>query len=160
MAAPCWIQLPIKRAHPVGFAAPLAKFVADEYQQDPALLKQAVQELTELRDACVVRPAEKHESGLNAIHKYYGRLLALSQRFPFATSEPWNGTLPAPIGLKFAWDDEFAPTGLFARSKTVGTCVCVCVCGGGCFAHTNTRTRTHARAHKQAHAHWWCVMVV
>ncbi|EDQ89503.1 uncharacterized protein MONBRDRAFT_32312 [Monosiga brevicollis MX1] len=119
MAQPCWIELPPKRAQHVSFTEPLIKFVANEYQQDPATLKEAVQELTDLRDACVVRPAERHESGLKAINKYYGRLCALSKRFPFRTSEPWSGTPPPPIGIKFAWDDLFAANSLFSRSKTV-----------------------------------------
>jgi programmed cell death 6-interacting protein len=63
------MQLPTKRAKPVSFTAPLAKFVANEYQQDPALLKDAVQELTDLREACVVRAPEKHESGYKAVCK-------------------------------------------------------------------------------------------
>ena len=70
MATSCWIELPTKKAHAVNFTSPLAKFVADEYQQDPATLKEAVQEFTNLRDACVVRPPEKHESGLKALEKF------------------------------------------------------------------------------------------
>eukprot|EP00730_Choanoeca_flexa_P020286 TRINITY_DN9918_c0_g1_i1.p1 TRINITY_DN9918_c0_g1~~TRINITY_DN9918_c0_g1_i1.p1 ORF type:complete len:877 (+),score=239.98 TRINITY_DN9918_c0_g1_i1:62-2692(+) len=117
MSSACWIQLPTKRAKPVRFTEPLARFVADEYHQDPATLKEAVQELTELRDACVVRPPEKHESGYKALCKYYGRLTALSQRFPFKTSEPWNGILPAPISVKFTWEDLYASKSFFKGSN-------------------------------------------
>eukprot|EP00045_Choanoeca_perplexa_P013490 m.153355 g.153355 ORF g.153355 m.153355 type:complete len:893 (+) comp16368_c0_seq3:1586-4264(+) len=119
MSQACWIKLPTKRAKPVNFTTPLAKFVANEYQQDPGLLKEAVQELTDLREACVVRAPEKHESGYKAVCKYYGRLTALSQRFPFKTSEPWDGVLPAPIGLEFTWEDLFASTAFFSKKKDV-----------------------------------------
>lgn len=40
------------------------------------------------------------------------------RRFPFASLEPWNGVLPMPIKVKFAWPDLFA-SGMFAK-KTVG----------------------------------------
>lgn len=65
-----WVSVPTKTAGKVDLTTPLAKFVADEYQQDPAKLKDAVREFDELRDKCVVRPPEKHESGYNALAKY------------------------------------------------------------------------------------------
>lgn len=70
LPAASWVQVPTKAAAPVSLAEPLALFVANEYNSDPAALKDAVRELAELRDACVVRPPEKHESGYNALAKY------------------------------------------------------------------------------------------
>ena len=65
-----WVDVPSKLAGSIDLVAPLAKFVADEYQQDPAKLKDAVKEFTELREACIVKPPEKHESGYKAVAKY------------------------------------------------------------------------------------------
>jgi hypothetical protein len=64
-----WVEVPCKLAGTVNLVAPLAKFVADEYQQDPAKLKDAVREFGELREACIVKPPEKHESGYKAVAK-------------------------------------------------------------------------------------------
>ncbi|EGD72559.1 hypothetical protein PTSG_00583 [Salpingoeca rosetta] len=107
-----------KKAQHVSFVEPLAKFVSREYQQDPATLKEPVKELSELRDSCIVKAPEKHDSGLKAVMKYYGRLTALTRRFPFKTSEPWDGILPSPIVLKFSWEDSQASS-VFGGKKIV-----------------------------------------
>ena len=61
------------------------------------------------------RPARRFRNAA----RYYGLLLSLSRRFPFASLEPWDGVPPMPISIKFVWTDLFA-SGLFAKKK-IGT---------------------------------------
>lgn len=113
-----FVSVAPKKAQKTSFVEPLAKFISREYQQDPADIKEPVKELTELRNACVVAAPEKHESGLKAVMKYYGRLTLLSRRFPFKTSEAWDGVLPSPVVVKFAWEDSRGST-VFGGKKVV-----------------------------------------
>eukprot|EP00043_Microstomoeca_roanoka_P007973 m.76873 g.76873 ORF g.76873 m.76873 type:complete len:900 (-) comp14045_c0_seq1:63-2762(-) len=113
-----FVSVDPKKSQPVSFIEPLAKFVAREYQQDPVNIKDAVKALNDLRNACIVKAPEKHDSGLNAVIKYYGTLTCLTRRFPFKTSEPWDGVLPSPICVKFSWEDGQASS-MFGGKKTI-----------------------------------------
>eukprot|EP00056_Hartaetosiga_gracilis_P016208 m.4283 g.4283 ORF g.4283 m.4283 type:complete len:832 (+) comp3854_c0_seq1:1357-3852(+) len=113
-----FISVEMKKASQVDFVRPLMTFVNNEFGEAPEGFEDAVKELTDMRNKCVVKSAEKHESGLRAVMKYYGTLQCLERRFPFKTAEEWDGESVAPIILKFSWEDTVGG-GLFG-SKLVG----------------------------------------
>lgn len=119
MADRGFIAIPLKKAEPVAFQEPLAKFISREYNADPAEYSAAVSTLSSLRDTCVVGTPQIHESGLNALSRYYGLFLSMLKRFPFVTEEAFSTNTPSPIRMNFAWHQVFPPSGLFAKSSRI-----------------------------------------
>lgn len=69
MASPVFVSVPSKLAEAVNFAAPLGTFIASEYAAETGNYSAPIAELNHLRETCVQRRPEVHESGLKALNR-------------------------------------------------------------------------------------------
>ena len=61
------ISLPAKKTESVSFAERFSAYVTSHYGQDPANYSAALSELTQLRDKCLVKPADASDFTLKAV---------------------------------------------------------------------------------------------
>ena len=64
-----FLALPFKETEKVDFRPPLSKFIKDEYEMNADDYAASFNELNTIRDACVARHPELHESGTRAVHR-------------------------------------------------------------------------------------------
>eukprot|EP00055_Hartaetosiga_balthica_P014972 m.85484 g.85484 ORF g.85484 m.85484 type:complete len:832 (+) comp8744_c0_seq1:75-2570(+) len=112
-----FVSVDPKKASKVDFMKPLLDFIGREFGEEPEGFSDALNGLMEMRDSCIIKLPEKHESGLRAVMKYYGTLQCLLRRFPLKTSEDWDGESVEPINIKFSWEDTAGGGGLFGSKQ-------------------------------------------
>ena len=69
-----FISVPLKAAETVDLVGPISKYLKQEYKDEANL--DAIAQFAELRESCVVRSPEKHDSGLRVLQRYF---LAMSR---------------------------------------------------------------------------------
>lgn len=67
MAAQYLLSVPAKSTKNVDFGGPFNRFVANNYDEQPSRYQDAISEFQGLRDATVVKPPDRHETGLDLI---------------------------------------------------------------------------------------------
>lgn len=66
MAASSLLTVPPKGTKSVEFHEKISRFIAQNYEEEqPSKFHEAIKELTGLRDACVVKSPDRHETGLD-----------------------------------------------------------------------------------------------
>lgn len=65
MAAQYLIALPAKATKSVDFTEKLPRFIANNYDDEPGKFREAIKELNGLREACVIKSPDKHDTGLD-----------------------------------------------------------------------------------------------
>ena len=66
MAAHSLLTVPAKGTKSVDFHEKIIRFIAQNYEEDqPSKYHEAIKELSGLRDACVVKTPDRHETGLD-----------------------------------------------------------------------------------------------
>lgn len=68
MASQSLLTVPPKGTKSVEFHEKISRFIAQNYEEDqPSRYHETIKELSGLRDACVVKTPDRHETGLDLI---------------------------------------------------------------------------------------------
>ena len=67
MASQSLLAVPPKSTKSVDFQEKLPRFIANNYDDEPSKFMDAIKELNGLREACVVKTPDRHETGLDLI---------------------------------------------------------------------------------------------
>ena len=65
------LAVPAKATKSVDFTERFPRFIGNNYDDEPAKFSEQIKELNGLREACVVKSPDRHETGLDLIIRYY-----------------------------------------------------------------------------------------
>ncbi|XP_074652220.1 programmed cell death 6-interacting protein-like isoform X2 [Tubulanus polymorphus] len=123
MAAAVYLSVPAKSTIEVDFAKPLQKFITTTFANVAAEnYEQSLVEFNKLRSQVINKLADKHESTLDVLNRYYDQLAAIESKLPIAENQ---------IRINFKWYSAFGKDSIFGGKKSLsiasGTYEKVCV---------------------------------